>query len=84
MVKLSNSYAFMMEPIPPYNFKLTIKKPAGWPLFTPFEVYEKRNIWTATSIYGRPVGIKIASRGTTEHPKMAATIFVETIPVPEE
>jgi hypothetical protein len=48
MVKLLNSFAFMMEPIPPYSFRLTIRKPAGWPLFTPFEVFEGRTLLTAT------------------------------------
>lgn len=73
-----------MEPLPPYSFSLTVRKPAGWPLFTPFEVYENRTLWTATHIIGHLAGIKLVSRGTTERPKIAATIFLEDSPAVEE
>jgi 3-methyladenine DNA glycosylase/8-oxoguanine DNA glycosylase len=74
------SFAFKMEPIPPYSFELTVRKPAGWPLFTPFEVYGRRTILTATYLCRHLVGIKITSRGTTEHPEIAAIIFLEDSP----
>jgi hypothetical protein len=38
MVKLSHSFEYEIEPIPQYNFKFTVRKPAGWPLFSPFEI----------------------------------------------
>ncbi len=84
MVKLFNSFDFVMEPNPPYSFRLTVRKPAGWPLFTPFEVYERRTLWTATHIQGHLVGIRLASRGTTKRPRIAATIFLESSPAAEE
>ncbi len=84
MVKLLNSFDFVMEPIPPYSFRLTVRKPADWPLFTPFEVYERRTLWTATHIQGHLVGIRLASSGTTERPKIAATIFLESSPTTEK
>lgn len=84
MVKLANSFSSVMEPLPPYSFRLTVRKPAGWPLFTPFEVYENRTLWTATHIRGHLAGIKLMSRSTTEHPKIAATIFLEDSPAVEE
>ncbi|MDD1753798.1 MAG: hypothetical protein LUQ38_12010 [Methanotrichaceae archaeon] len=84
MVKLPNSFAFKIEPTPPYSFKLTVRKPAGWPLFTPFEVYGTRTIWTATHILSHLVGIKTISKGTTEHPKILATIFLESSQDPEK
>jgi len=31
----------ILTPRPPYNFNLTMKKPAGWSLFTPYESGEK-------------------------------------------
>ena len=74
----------MMEPIPPYDFSLTVRKPAGWPLFTPFEVYEERTLWTAAHIRGHLVGVRLASRGTLKHPKIAATIFLEGGPASEK
>jgi N-glycosylase/DNA lyase len=84
MVRLTNSSAFLIEPIPPYSFGLTIRKPASWPLFTPFEIYERRTIWTTSHIHGHLVGIKLKSKGATEHPKIAATIFLESDPFPEK
>ena len=36
MVLLPDSYNYAREPIPPYDFNLTVRKPAGWPLFTHF------------------------------------------------
>ncbi len=84
MVRLTDSFAFIMKPIPPYSFRLTIRKPAGWPLFTPFEIYAMRTIWTAIFINNILVGIKIKSVGTTKFPKIAATIFLESNLSPQE
>lgn len=84
MVKLPNSFSFVMEPLPPYSFRLTVRKPAGWPLFTPFEVYENRTLWTATHTRGHLAGIKLISRGTTYRPKISATIFLEDSLAAEE
>jgi hypothetical protein len=70
------SFAFEMEPIPPSSFELTVRKPEGWPLFTPFEVYGRSTISTAAYICRQLAGIKITSQGTTEHPKIAARIFL--------
>ncbi len=77
MVTLPNSYDYVMSPIPPYSFRLTVRKPASWPLFTPFEIYEKRTLWTATHIQGHLAGIRLNSKGTLKRPKIAATIFLE-------
>ena len=83
MVKLSKEITFEIEPIPPYSFELTIRKPAGWPLFTPLEIYDKGIIWTAAHIHGLLTGIKLESRGTTEQPKMAAALFLKNVPKQE-
>jgi 3-methyladenine DNA glycosylase/8-oxoguanine DNA glycosylase len=80
MVKLAYSFQHEITPIPPYNFKLTVKKPAGWSLFTPFEVYERRSLWTATHLNSILVGIKLTSRGTTRRPRIAATLFLKSKP----
>jgi 3-methyladenine DNA glycosylase/8-oxoguanine DNA glycosylase len=84
MAKLLSSSAFTIKPIPPYSFRLTVRKPAGWPLFTPFEVYERRTLWTATHIQGHLAGIRLTSRGTTQRPRIAATIFLESSPAAGE
>jgi DNA-3-methyladenine glycosylase II len=84
MVKLRNSFDFVMKPTPPYSFRLTLRKPAGWPLFTPFEVYEGRTLWTATHIQDHLVGIKLTAGGTTKRPKIAATVFMKSIQAVEK
>ncbi len=84
MVKLLNPFSFVIDPIPPYSFRLTVRKPAGWPLFTPFELYENRTLWTATHIQSHLVGIRLTSKGTTERPRISATIFLKDSQAPEK
>lgn len=83
MVQLNHSFTFEIKPIPPYNFSLTIRKPAGWSLFTPLEVYEKDSIWTAAFLNDSLVGVKLTSKGTTKTPCIAAKIFLESEPSKE-
>ena len=47
MVALDHSLTYEIEPIPPYDFNLTIRKPAGWPLFTPLK-------FTVITLFGQP------------------------------
>jgi 3-methyladenine DNA glycosylase/8-oxoguanine DNA glycosylase len=84
MVKLSHSFEYEIEPIPPYSFELTVRKPAGWPLFTPFEVYENDTMWTATNLQSILVGIKLTSQGTTNQPRIKAEIFLKNEPKPDQ
>lgn len=37
---------FLFRPIPPYDFELTVRKPAGWSWFTPFEQWAEGVIWS--------------------------------------
>ncbi len=83
MVKLNHSVTFEISPIPPYNFDLTIRKPAGWSLFTPLEVYEKKTLWTAVHLNNTLVGLRLNSKGTTKSPRIMARIFIETEPPKE-
>lgn len=80
MVKLTHSFVHEIRPIAPYSFDLTLRKPAGWSLFTPFEVYEKGVIWTATHLDGVLTGIRLSSKGTAGKPRVAAKIFLEDEP----
>lgn len=53
----------------PYNFELTVRKPAGWHWFTPFEVWKDGTIRTGfwfrlTSGEKIPVGIRAHQAGT--------------------
>ena len=45
-VTLRPAGRFRFRPVGPYNFELTVHKPAGWSWFTPFERWEGGTIWT--------------------------------------
>ena len=83
MVKLAYSLVYEIKPIPPYDFNLTIRKPAGWPLFTPLEVYDNDSLLTAVSLNNTLTGLKLISKGTTKNPRVEATIFLEKEPSKE-
>ncbi len=76
MARLADSFSFVIRPKPPYDFKLTVKKPAGWSLFTPFEIYAG-TLWTATYLDGTFAGIRLGSSGTVNRPVVNARIFVK-------
>ncbi len=80
MVGLSHAIQYEIRPISPYNFRLTIKKPAGWSLFTNFEIYEKGTMWTATHLNGVLAGVKLVSKGTTKNPRIIAKLFLKNKP----
>lgn len=75
MPKLTHSFEFQIMPVPPYNFDLTVRRPAGWSLFTPFEIYEDNILWTATHLDSTLVGVKLSSHGDVKNPKVAVRIF---------
>jgi 3-methyladenine DNA glycosylase/8-oxoguanine DNA glycosylase len=83
-VKLDYSFNYEITPIPPYNFYFTVRKPAGWSLFTPLEIYQKRTLWTAVHLDGTLVGLRLASRGSTDNPLVAARIFLKSKPTNEK
>jgi 3-methyladenine DNA glycosylase/8-oxoguanine DNA glycosylase len=82
-MKLFLGFTSEIIPKSPYSFELTVRKPAGWPLFTPSEIYEDGTLWTATHIDGRLVGIKLRSRGTVDEPNVIAEIFLKKMPGPD-
>jgi 3-methyladenine DNA glycosylase/8-oxoguanine DNA glycosylase len=80
MMRLNPQASTEIRPLPPYDFDLTIRKPAGWPLFSPDEVWEDGTMWTATHIEGRLVGVKLRSTGTVDKPIIAAEVFTKVAP----
>ena len=62
--------SFSIEPTPPFDFQLTVKKPSGWDLFTPGEIYEGETLWTAIRLDRQPIGLRIDSSGTVEEPHL--------------
>jgi 3-methyladenine DNA glycosylase/8-oxoguanine DNA glycosylase len=79
-MKLSHAIQYEIRPAAPYSFRLTIRKPAGWSLFTPFEIYENKKMWTSTHFNGVLAGIRLVSKGTIKHPKIIAKIFLKNKP----
>ncbi|MHB1663573.1 MAG: hypothetical protein ACYCSG_07080, partial [Thermoplasmataceae archaeon] len=75
MYKLTHSFEFNIIPAPPYNFNLTVKNPAGWHLFTPFEIHKESVLWTATSFSTSLIGLKLSSRGTVNDPMIVVHVF---------
>ena len=76
-MRFVNSGTFKLQPIPPFDFRLTVRKPAGWDMFTPGEVYENETLWTAIRFEGLALGLKIASPGTVERPRLLVTVYSE-------
>jgi 3-methyladenine DNA glycosylase/8-oxoguanine DNA glycosylase len=67
--------SFEISPLPPFNFRLTVRKPAGWDLFTSEEVYEEGTLWTGVRHEGRPLGLKIQSTGTVKRPRVLIGVY---------
>ncbi len=80
MASLTHAISYELEPEPPYSFELTVHKPAGWSLFTPYEHYGDGRLWTATHLLGRLAGVRLVSLGTTARPRIAVRIFLAARP----
>ena len=80
-MKLEESFSFQIRPTPPYDFKLTVRKPAGWSLFNSQEIFENNVLWSAARIGGKLAGLKIKSLGDVERPRILTTVFTkEAVP----
>lgn len=76
-VKLRHRFSYQVKPVSPYCFKLTVKKPAGWTLFTPFEIYDDETLWSALHIDDTLVGVKLQSLGRTNRPLLRVDVFTK-------
>ncbi len=83
-MQLSHYFTSEIVPVRPYSFELTVRKPAGWALFTPNEVFEDGILWTATHVDDSLVGIKLRSIGNIDVPRVIAEIFLERKPNAEQ
>ncbi len=70
-------FRFDVNPIPPFNFGLTMKKPAGWSLFNSGEILEGDTFWTATRLLGTLSGIRMKFKGTVNDPSISVSVFSE-------
>jgi 3-methyladenine DNA glycosylase/8-oxoguanine DNA glycosylase len=76
-VRLAREHSFVIAPKPPFSFRLTVRKPAGWTLFNDDEIYERGVLWTATRFGPRIVGIKLGNLGTVSRPKILVTLYTK-------
>lgn len=76
MPRLTHSFGYELTPTAPFDFERTVRKPAGWPLFTQYERYENATLWTATYLRGRLAGIRLSSKGTLSRPRVAVRVFL--------
>jgi len=74
-LNLKEAFVVELEAIPPYNFDLTIRKPAGWYWSTPEEIFAKGVCWSATRFNGQLIGLKLSSSGTVQEPLINCTIY---------
>jgi DNA-3-methyladenine glycosylase II len=73
---LTCSTSLKLKPVPPYDFALTVHKPAGWSLLTPFEVFEKGVLWTVIRTPSEGTfGLKLRSLGTVEKPRISCEAY---------
>jgi 3-methyladenine DNA glycosylase/8-oxoguanine DNA glycosylase len=74
-MRLQKGSEFEIAPVSPFDFRLTVRKPAGWDLFTSGEVFEDETLWTGIRFEGRPLGLKIQSLGTLERPRILVRVY---------
>lgn len=73
---LENYTTMRLDAIPPYDFDLTIHKPGGWPLLTPFEIFENGTVWTAMrTTSGEMLGLKLRSEGVVNNSKISCKVY---------
>ena len=73
---LTRSATLRLKAVPPYDFGLTVHKPAGWSLLTPFEIFEKSVLWTAMRTpSGEVFGLKLRSTGTVGRPTISCEVY---------
>ena len=74
-MKLNHSFNVYLRPKAPYSFELTVRKPAGWPLFTPLEIFQKGTLWTALHLDNLLLGLRLSSGGTVSKPQIVLSVF---------
>lgn len=74
-MNLEENYSFKIDAIPPYNFELTIRKPAGWWWSSIDEEFKNDTCWTATRFKGELLGLKLRSTGDTDKPQLHCKIY---------
>jgi 3-methyladenine DNA glycosylase/8-oxoguanine DNA glycosylase len=61
-MQLTEIHRFTLTIPEPFNFSLTVAKPAGWHWSTPREIFEDRTLWTGMYVRDIPVGLKLSAK----------------------
>ena len=74
-MNLKERFSVELEATAPYNFELTLRKPAGWWWSTPDEDFENATCWSVTRFNGKLLGVKLRFNGLKQKPKINCTLF---------
>ncbi|HXW98537.1 MAG TPA: hypothetical protein VEI51_02305 [Methanomicrobiales archaeon] len=61
-MQLTEIHRFTLDIPAPFDFALTVAKPAGWHWATPREVFEDGTLWTGMYVGGAPVGLRLSAK----------------------
>lgn len=75
-MQLTEIHRFALTIPEPFDFSLTVAKPAGWHWSTLRETYEDGTLWTGMYVRGIPVGLKLSARKNM----VSVTVFGEAPP----
>ncbi len=70
-MQLGKIHRFTLTLPEPFDFHLTVAKPAGWHWSTPREVFLEGILWSGMYVRDIPVGLKLSARG----PEVMVTVF---------
>ena len=73
-MELSEIHRFSLALPEPFDFALTVAKPAGWHWSTPREVFEGSTLWTGVHLQDISLGLRLSAEGTT----VQATVYGES------
>jgi len=73
---LTSIHRFTLVVPEPFDFNLTVAKPAGWHWSTPRETFEERTLWTGMYVGEIPVGLKLSARKN----RVSVTAYGEASP----
>jgi DNA-3-methyladenine glycosylase II len=61
-MQLPEIHRFALTIPEPFDFTLTVAKPAGWHWSTPREIFEEGTLWTGMYVRDIPVGLKLSAK----------------------
>jgi 3-methyladenine DNA glycosylase/8-oxoguanine DNA glycosylase len=74
--QLAFSTSLDLDALAPYDFSLTVHKPAGWSLLTPHEIFKNNVLWTGMRLNsGEIFGLKLRPIGDLYKPRISCTVF---------